>query len=43
MNHDEGSKDNDKFQLPSVCKFDEEVEKYAFMWKERGQFSRKKN
>ena len=29
--------------IPSVCRFDVEVEKYAFMWKESGQFSRKKN
>ncbi len=36
-------KTNYDIGIPSVCKFDEEVEKYAFMWKERGQFSRKKN
>ena len=36
-------KTNFDIGIPSVCKFDEEVEKYAFMWKERGQFSRKKN
>ena len=36
-------KTNVDIGIPSVCKFDEEVEKYAFMWKERGQFSRKKN
>ena len=29
--------------IPSVHMFDIEVEKYAFMWKERGQFSRKSN
>ena len=29
--------------IPSVRRFDVEVEKYAFMWKESGQFSRKKN
>jgi len=29
--------------VPSVRRFDEEVEKYAFMWKESGQFSRKNN
>jgi len=34
-------KTNFDIGIPSVCKFDEEVEKYAFMWKERGQFSRK--
>ena len=28
--------------IPSVHRFDVEVEKYAFMWKESGQFSRKK-
>ena len=36
-------KTNFDIGIPSVCKFDEEVEKYAFMWKERGQFSRKSN
>ena len=36
-------KTNFDIGIPSVCKFDEEVEKYAFMWKERGQFSRKRN
>ena len=36
-------KTNVDIGIPSVCKFDEEVEKYAFMWKEGGQFSRKKN
>ena len=36
-------KTNFDIGIPSVCKFDEEVEKYAFMWKEGGQFSRKKN
>ena len=36
-------KTNVDIGIPSVCKFDEEVEKYAFMWKERGQFSRKSN
>ena len=35
-------KTNFDIGIPSVCKFDEEVEKYAFMWKESGQFSRKK-
>ena len=35
-------KTNVDIGIPSICKFDEEVEKYAFMWKERGQFSRKK-
>ena len=34
-------KTNFDIGIPSVCKFDEEVEKYAFMWKERGQFSKK--
>jgi NADH dehydrogenase len=34
-------KTNFDIGIPSVCKFDIEVEKYAFMWKERGQFSRK--
>jgi len=36
-------KTNFDIGIPSVCKFDEEVEKYAFMWKDRGQFSRKRN
>ena len=36
-------KTNFDIGIPSVCKFDEEVEKYAFMWKERGQFSKKSN
>jgi len=36
-------KTNFDIGIPSVCKFDEEVEKYAFMWKERGQFSSKNN
>ena len=36
-------KTNVDIGIPSICKFDEEVEKYAFMWKERGQFSRKNN
>ena len=35
-------KTNFDIEIPSVCKFDEEVEKYAFMWKERGEFSKKK-
>ena len=34
-------KTNFDIGIPSVCKFDEEVEKYAFMWKDRGQFSKK--
>ena len=34
-------KTNFDIGIPSNCKFNEEVEKYAFMWKERGQFSRK--
>jgi len=34
-------KTNFDIGIPSVCKFDIEVEKYAFMWKERGQFSKK--
>ena len=34
-------KTNFDIGIPSFCRFDEEVEKYAFMWKERGQFSRK--
>jgi NADH dehydrogenase len=35
-------KTNFDIGIPSVRKFDVEVEKYAFMWKESGQFSRKK-
>ena len=34
-------KTNFDIGIPSICRFDTEVEKYAFMWKERGQFSRK--
>ena len=36
-------KTNFDIGIPSVRRFDVEVEKYAFMWKEGGQFSRKKN
>ena len=36
-------KTNFDIGIPSVHRFDIEVEKYAFMWKESGQFSRKKN
>ena len=36
-------KTNFDIGIPSVHRFDVEVEKYAFMWKESGQFSRKKN
>ena len=36
-------KTNFDIGIPSVCRFDVEVEKYAFMWKKRGQFSRKSN
>ena len=35
-------KTNFDIGIPSVRRFDAEVEKYAFMWKESGQFSRKK-
>ena len=35
-------KTNFDIGIPSVSSFDVEVEKYAFMWKESGQFSRKK-
>jgi len=35
-------KTNFDIGIPSVHRFDIEVEKYAFMWKESGQFSRKK-
>ena len=35
-------KTNFDIGIPSVRRFDVEVEKYAFMWKESGQFSRKK-
>ena len=35
-------KTNFDIGIPSICRFDTEVEKYAFMWKESGQFSRKK-
>ena len=36
-------KTNFDIGFPSVRKFDLEVKKYAFMWKESGQFSKKKN
>ena len=36
-------KTNFDIGIPSVHRFNVEVEKYAFMWKESGQFSRKKN
>ena len=36
-------KTNFNIGMPSIRRFDVEVEKYAFMWKESGQFSRKKN
>jgi len=36
-------KTNFDIGIPSVHRFDVEVEKYAFMWKESGQFSKKKN
>jgi len=36
-------KTNFDIGIPSVNRFDVEVEKYAFMWKEGGQFSKKKN
>ena len=36
-------KTNFDIGFPSVHKFDLEVKKYAFMWKESGQFSKKKN
>ena len=35
-------KTNFDIGIPSVCRFDVEVEKYAFMWKQSGQFSKKK-
>ena len=35
-------KTNFDIGIPSIRRFDVEVEKYAFMWKENGQFSRKK-
>ena len=34
-------KNNFDLEIPSVHVFDLEVEKYAFMWKESGQFSKK--
>ena len=34
-------KTNFDIGIPSICRFDTEVEKYAFMWKEHGQFSKK--
>ena len=34
-------KTNFDLNLPSYADFNIEVEKYAFMWKERGQFSKK--
>ncbi len=35
-------KSNFDIGIPSTHLFDLEVEKYAFMWKESGQFSKKK-
>ena len=35
-------KNNFDIGIPSVHMFDVEVEKYAFMWKDAGQFSSKK-
>ena len=35
-------KTNFDLGIPSILKFEEEVEKYAYMWKESGQFSSKK-
>jgi len=35
-------KSNFDIGIPSTHTFDLEVEKYAFMWKESGQFSKKK-
>ena len=34
-------KTNFDIGIPSVCMFDVEVEKYCYMWKEAGQFSKK--
>ena len=36
-------KTNFELNLPSYADFNIEVEKYAFMWKEQGQFSKKNN
>jgi len=36
-------KTNFDIGIPSIRRFDTEVEKYAFMWKENGQFSKKNN
>jgi len=35
-------KTNSDFGIPSLRNFEDEVEKYCFMWKEGGQFSTKK-
>ena len=35
-------KTNFEIGIPSICIFDVEVEKYCYMWKEAGQFSKKK-
>ena len=35
-------KTNFDIGFPTKCFFDEEVEKYCYMWREGGQFSKKK-
>ncbi len=35
-------KTNFDIGIPSLCNFEEEVEKYCYMWKDAGQFSKKK-
>ena len=36
-------KTNFDIGIPSLCNFEEEVEKYCYMWKETGEYSKKKH
>ena len=36
-------KTNSEIGVPSRLEFEEQVEKYCYMWKEGGEFSKKKN
>ena len=33
-------KTNFDFEIPAKLKFDEEINKYSYMWRESGQFSK---
>jgi len=35
-------KTNSEIGIPSIKKFDDEVKKYSYMWREGGQFSTEK-